>query len=84
MDHQAAHDHEPEGPAEPSAPTPTAIGTAPATAASVVITIGRNRSRLASWMPGRPVAGLDAVPREVHDHDAVLHDAHQMNMPTNA
>ena len=34
----------------PSASTPIAMGIAPATAASVVMRIGRKRTRLASWM----------------------------------
>ena len=63
----------------PSAPKPSAIGSAPMTAASVVIRIGRKRSMLASWIAfsaGSPC--VDALAREVHDHDAVLlDDAHE-------
>ncbi len=63
----------------PSAPNPRAIGSAPKTAASVVIRIGRKRSMLASWIAFSAVlAAVHAVPREVDDHDAVLlDDPHQ-------
>ena len=54
-DDQPADHHQPSGRRDaPSAPKPSAIGSAPISAAIVVIMIGRKRSMLASWMASRP------------------------------
>ena len=58
------------------APRPMASGTAPNSAASVVIRIGRKRSRQARWIAVLRVEPLDALglEREVDHHDRVLLD----------
>ena len=86
-DDQAADDHQPEGRRDaPSAPKPSAIGTAPITAASVVIRIGRKRSMLASWM--RVPAGSPASTRWRAKSTIMMPFFFtmpiSMNMPTNA
>ena len=61
---------------------PSISGSAPSSAARVVIRIGRKRSRQAWWIASRGAQALLAlgVEREVDHHDRVLlHDADQQD-----
>ncbi len=67
-----------------SAPVPNAnaSGSAPSSAASVVMMIGRNRSMQAAWIASSGVQAVLALllQREIHQHDRVLlDDAHQQH-----
>ncbi len=59
-------------------------GTAPNMAAKVVIRIGRNRARQASWIArcGDKPQSSFAVQREIHHDDSIfLHDADEQDDP---